>query len=340
MTVGQLEGVVNSIGECQAVRCTVGKSTTPPMYDWDGHLKDCLNLFDGISAGHQFVFRQAEPGVVEWREHVDGPSTKTNLLKRGSGAKLAQKGLPKTISAAGLSVQRQWQLYNSVRDAIYEPADKDAMCPKPSFQPAGKFATFYRVLHAKELCLMTSAPRFSGHHMTECAAAECSTRGPLALQCTFCECSYHTLCCPKDSSQPSKQPWACCRCLDRVVTMVRPVIPVRGRGKSKTVRSGQLKRKPGCAPVRIATLASGGRVYYKRNDVLQFWGGCAAGGSCLAPGQATKFSCDQCGFCWHAKCVQEDGSSSLNVRPWLCSWCVEYIRATQPGLQKTGAGAT
>jgi hypothetical protein len=65
-----------------------------------------------ISKFHSFVICDNEPGFVIYKEFVDSPTEKVNLLRKGVNVILGI--MPKTVSGPGIDVERQWYLYQHV----------------------------------------------------------------------------------------------------------------------------------------------------------------------------------------------------------------------------------
>ena len=75
----------------------------------------------------------SNPGVVIARRYVDSEQETFQLLKKTADYSALLDGsiLPKEISPAGLSPERQWYLYDKIREHIPDLVDKDATAPLP-----------------------------------------------------------------------------------------------------------------------------------------------------------------------------------------------------------------
>ena len=73
------------------------------------------------------------PGVVTAKRYVDSEQETFELLKNTVDYSSLLDGsiLPKEVTPAGLSSERQWYLYDKIREHIPDPADKDATAPLP-----------------------------------------------------------------------------------------------------------------------------------------------------------------------------------------------------------------
>ena len=63
------------------------------------------------------------------REHIDGPPKSLNILKVPAAQVPPER--PGPVPAAGMSLQRQQDLYRNVRQYVRE-ACQDTTCPPPS----------------------------------------------------------------------------------------------------------------------------------------------------------------------------------------------------------------
>ena len=84
---------------------------------------------------HHFNFDATSPGKVNVRCAHDGPVTTLNILK--VDAELVNNDLPAVVPPKGLSNERQWYLYDKIRQYCREEC-KDFTCPLPKLpRPAG-----------------------------------------------------------------------------------------------------------------------------------------------------------------------------------------------------------
>ena len=100
-----------------------------PTYDWKSFLQSRFKVLHNIKSYHHFRFSSEAPGIVFVREHVDTEEHKL-LLLRDSTWRPSQLHLPPIITPLGLSLDRQWYLYDSIRQFCPESA-RDHVCPKP-----------------------------------------------------------------------------------------------------------------------------------------------------------------------------------------------------------------
>ena len=99
------------------------------FYDWSSVFEDTTTAIKGISKMHHFRFNRSHPGYVFVKNANDEPETKIDLLKDVPW-KPSKHDLPPIISPPGLSLERQWYLYNKLREFCSVEA-KDLVCPLP-----------------------------------------------------------------------------------------------------------------------------------------------------------------------------------------------------------------
>ena len=111
------------------------KSLYQHNYDWTSYFPTTYKKIIGIKKYHHFNFDATSPGKVNVRCAHDGPVTTLNILK--VDAELVNDDLPAVVPPKGLSNERQWYLYDKIRQYCREEC-KDFTCPLPeSPRPAG-----------------------------------------------------------------------------------------------------------------------------------------------------------------------------------------------------------
>lgn len=123
--------VVEKSAQCNKAQLVVDSNgeVIVPTYDWTDFLCTRFNKIPRIKQKHHFRMLSSEPGVVYTRDRADGPETKHYLLK--PGITIDPDELPDVIQPKGLQSQRQWYLYDSIREFCPEE-DQDITCPLPS----------------------------------------------------------------------------------------------------------------------------------------------------------------------------------------------------------------
>ncbi|KAI0213588.1 hypothetical protein LSAT2_001353, partial [Lamellibrachia satsuma] len=98
-----------------------------PVGDWQAHLSPFYKPLPGIKGYQHFRFDGAQPGKVFLRETLESPGT-TFVMSTNSALPTTA---PAAVRAPGLSAQRQWYLYNNIRQFVSDE-QKDILCPLPS----------------------------------------------------------------------------------------------------------------------------------------------------------------------------------------------------------------
>ena len=129
--LSDLERVVNTSAEANVAQLvgTQSGEVVVPMYNWTSMFTGHLKKVKHIKKFHHFVMSAESPGSVEVRLESDSESEQFNLITDHSWAPSAND-LPPVVPPSGLSPERQWYLYNSIRD--YCPLEvQDQVCPRP-----------------------------------------------------------------------------------------------------------------------------------------------------------------------------------------------------------------
>ena len=102
-----------------------------PFYNWseffDSHMAQ--TALKGISQMHHFRFSAFNPGVVFVKNSCNDTEREIQLLKTPWQPTLAN--MPNIIPPPGLTLERQWYLFNKIREFCPDKS-KDIVCPKPS----------------------------------------------------------------------------------------------------------------------------------------------------------------------------------------------------------------
>ena len=102
-----------------------------PFYNWSEFFDPYMaqTALKGISQMHHFRFSALNPGIVYVKNSCNDKEKPVKLLKTPWQPTLAN--MPNAIPPPGLTLERQWYLYNKIREFCPEEA-KDIVCPKPS----------------------------------------------------------------------------------------------------------------------------------------------------------------------------------------------------------------
>lgn len=95
--------------------------------DWNQFLSAFFKPFVGITSYHHFIFEQS--GSLAVKLFADSEPEMIHLQK--SSLETTNAMLIEDILPDGLSVERQWYLYEQIRDLCQDDAKKDLVAPKP-----------------------------------------------------------------------------------------------------------------------------------------------------------------------------------------------------------------
>jgi len=104
------------------------------MYrDWSSWLLKFFNKLPDITSYRHYRISKKKPGFVFLKKSIEGDEIAVQLLKKevpfGKNKKFR---LPSKIIPKGLSLERQWYLYDQIRTHIPDEKDKNMTCPKPN----------------------------------------------------------------------------------------------------------------------------------------------------------------------------------------------------------------
>ena len=127
-----LAQVVNDSAECNFPQLVTREdgSTVVPTYDWSFFFAPELKKIPGIKKLHHFRCVSSEPGVVYVAEHADTAELRIDLTKSATTWSPDPNVLPPIVPPKGLSSERQWYLYDQIRE-LCPDSDKDITCPLP-----------------------------------------------------------------------------------------------------------------------------------------------------------------------------------------------------------------
>jgi len=135
--IGCLDNIVATVNQsaspnfAQLVGSQDG-TTIVPMYNWSDYFEDktVKTALKGITQMHHFKFLKTCPGKVKVKNTYDDNERTINLLKSSSWHPEPGE-LPDEIVPPGLSAERQWYLYDKIREFV--PSEvQDLVCPKPT----------------------------------------------------------------------------------------------------------------------------------------------------------------------------------------------------------------
>ncbi len=104
-------------------------SVVVTTYDWQNYFSQFHTKVKGIKKLHHLRFESASPGCIFVKERAGSTEVKRNILKNKSWKPTADQ-LPPVLPPSGLSLQRQWYLYEKIREFCPDHL-KDTTCPRP-----------------------------------------------------------------------------------------------------------------------------------------------------------------------------------------------------------------
>ena len=129
-TIADIARVAEKSAVCNTAQivCNEDGSTLVKTYDWSTYLTPHFKRIIGIKKYHHFRFCSSQPNVVFVKEHADTPEIALTVTKNNWIPDSTQ--LPDVVHPKGLSIERQWYLYESIRPFCQEDS-KDIACPHP-----------------------------------------------------------------------------------------------------------------------------------------------------------------------------------------------------------------
>jgi UDP-glucose 6-dehydrogenase len=100
--------------------------------DWSTWLSTYFRSIPNITSYQHFKIDSKKRGIVLAKKEMDSEEEPINLLKsKHPFDEEDTKKLPIQLFPEGLSVERQWYLYDHIREHIPSEIDKNSTCPKP-----------------------------------------------------------------------------------------------------------------------------------------------------------------------------------------------------------------
>ena len=106
------------------------------IFDWQTFLKQYFKTLPALLTYHHFDFDSSSGGVVKVREFSDSDPISVNIVSKGAILPCNAVEFPQVIPSPGLSLTRQWYLFEQIRD--FCPFEsRDVTCPLP-LEPFGQ----------------------------------------------------------------------------------------------------------------------------------------------------------------------------------------------------------
>ena len=101
------------------------------FYQWSIHLSQFFKSIPNILSYHNFSVNKSLLDYVCLRKNSGSEQTLVKILKENVDL-TALKGLPQLTPILGLDIQRQWYLYENIRQHCKSTLAADITCPKPT----------------------------------------------------------------------------------------------------------------------------------------------------------------------------------------------------------------
>ena len=97
------------------------------FYKWTEFLNETFTKIPQILQQHHFDISNKN-GIVNIQTKIDGEKIEVSILKKNTSSSIE---FPSLLLAKKLSAERQWYLYEQIREHVTDPNKKDKYCPKP-----------------------------------------------------------------------------------------------------------------------------------------------------------------------------------------------------------------
>lgn len=134
--VGSLDDIIRVVNESATVNIAQPIGTTDGevyvrTYDWTGYLAPFFRRIKSIKTYHHFYLEQATLGRGDILLKENNESTVTIWKHLRQTSVTTTDDLPTIVTSNGLSAERQWYLFEKIRE--YCPHDsRDRTCPLPT----------------------------------------------------------------------------------------------------------------------------------------------------------------------------------------------------------------
>jgi hypothetical protein len=123
----------SSVNTAQLVGTSNGEILVP-MYDWTGYFAPIFRRFPNIKKYNHYSFSALNKGEMTIKKLSNSPPSQYELLK--NNALLSPQVLPDIIHPKGLPPNRQWYLYEKIREYC-SIETQDTTCPLPTVPRPG-----------------------------------------------------------------------------------------------------------------------------------------------------------------------------------------------------------
>ena len=130
-TIADIASVVDNSAQCNTsqVTCDEKGSIIAASYDWSTYLAPHFKRILNIKKYHHFRLSSETPGIVYLKLNADSNEEEVEILK--NSWEPLPHDMPSRLQPKGLSDERQWYLFDQVRQFCSEDW-KDLVCPRPT----------------------------------------------------------------------------------------------------------------------------------------------------------------------------------------------------------------
>jgi hypothetical protein len=100
--------------------------------NWSEWLSCYFKPIKGITDYQHFIIRDKNKSSITLKKNIDSEGKPFEMLKKPVDFKNSRIYPPESLAPAGLSLERQWYLYEQIRMHIPNDIDKDCTCPQPT----------------------------------------------------------------------------------------------------------------------------------------------------------------------------------------------------------------
>ena len=140
------------------------------VYKWSSFLTQYFKPIPHILSYQVFHISSCQPGRVSLQKYSSSPKESVSILR---DLDIPIGELPDEIPLNGLSIERQWYLYEQIREFCTTVEAADTTCPKPSLpKPNSSSSTEVQTTEAetnKKQQRLCSVCRRPGHNKRSCS---------------------------------------------------------------------------------------------------------------------------------------------------------------------------
>jgi len=106
------------------------------FYKWTEFLNKTFSRVSQILQQHHFEISSEALGKLNIQTRIEGEKVEVSILKKTKP--FCSTDFPNILLPKELSAERQWYLYEQIREHVSDPNKKDGYCSKPVISKPGK----------------------------------------------------------------------------------------------------------------------------------------------------------------------------------------------------------